>query len=69
MAGASFFFSGLSAIIASVVIIMPATDAAFCSAVRTTLVGIDDARFDEIFVFFRRRVETKRRPFAVLYLV
>jgi hypothetical protein len=30
---------GFSAIIASVVSIMPATDAAFCSAVRTTFVG------------------------------
>ena len=36
-AGASFF--GRSAISASVVSISAATDAAFCSAVRTTLVG------------------------------
>jgi hypothetical protein len=35
--GSSFF--GSSATMASVVIIRPAIDAAFCSAVRTTLVG------------------------------
>ena len=38
-AGAPFFSSGFSATIASVVSSRPATDAAFCSAVRTTLVG------------------------------
>jgi hypothetical protein len=37
IAGASSF--GSSATIASVVIIRPATEAAFCSAVRVTLVG------------------------------
>ncbi len=40
MAGVWLFFgSGISATIASVVIISPATEAASCSAVRTTLVG------------------------------
>ena len=37
IAGSSFF--GSSPTIASVVIIRPAIDAAFCSAVRVTLVG------------------------------
>ena len=37
MAGSSFF--GESATIASVVIIGPAMDAAFCSAVRVALIG------------------------------
>ena len=37
-AGAGFF-SGISAIMASVVSISEAIDAAFCSAVRVTLVG------------------------------
>ena len=37
IAGSSFF--GSSATIASVVIIRPAIDEAFCSAVRVTLVG------------------------------
>ena len=37
-AGASFF-SGISEIMASVVSIRPAMEAAFCSAVRVTLVG------------------------------
>jgi len=39
------FFSGFSATIASVVIRRPATDAAFCSATRTTLVGSIMPRF------------------------
>ncbi|GIX15602.1 MAG: hypothetical protein KatS3mg118_3561 [Paracoccaceae bacterium] len=39
MPAAAFFGSGLSATIASVVISRPATEAASCSAVRTTLVG------------------------------
>src|SRR5262249_43588020 len=39
IAGAGACFFGTSATIASVVIRRPATDAAFCSAARTTLVG------------------------------
>ena len=38
-AAASSFFSGFSATIASVVMSRPATEAASCSAVRTTLAG------------------------------
>ena len=39
IAGAGFFFLGFSATIASVVMRSPATDAAFWSANRVTLVG------------------------------
>ena len=39
MAGAGAFFFGASATAASVVINRPATEAASCSAVRTTLAG------------------------------
>ena len=35
---------------ASVVIMRPATDAAFCSAVRVTLVGIEDAHIQHVAV-------------------
>ena len=52
-----FLSSGASEIAASVVTSRPATDAASCSAVRTTLVGIDHAGLDEVFVNVRRRVE------------
>ncbi len=45
-AGSSFF--GASATIASVVIIRPAMDAAFCSAERVTLVGSGDAELDHV---------------------
>ena len=45
-----FSFSGISVMRHSVVSSRPAMDAAFCSAVRVTLVGIDDAGLDEVFV-------------------
>ena len=41
---------GSSATMASVVIMRPATDAAFCSAVRVTLVGIEDAHIQHVAV-------------------
>ena len=46
------FSSGFSATMASVVSSMPATEAAFCKAVRTTLAGSMNAGLKQIFVFF-----------------
>src|ERR1700739_582584 len=50
IAGAGLCFFGTSATIASVVISRPATEAAFCSAARTTLVG-SMMPFDIIFTY------------------
>jgi hypothetical protein len=51
MASAACCFFGSSATIASVVMSRPATDAAPCSATRTTLCGVDDALGHEVAVF------------------
>ena len=45
------FSSGISAIIASVVISRPAMDAAACSAERVTFAGSQDTHFNHIAVF------------------
>src|SRR6185312_15996444 len=47
------FFCGTSATIASVVMSRPATDAAPCSAARTTLVRVDDAMGYQVAVLHR----------------
>ena len=48
--GRCFFFSGLSVIMASVVSISPATEAAFCRANRTTLVGSITPAANKVFI-------------------
>ena len=58
-----------SATIASVVIIRPAIDAAFCSAVRVTLVGSRMPGFDHVAVFAVGGVVAERCPLPSATLV
>ena len=53
---AASFFSGISEIMASVVSIRPAIDAAFCSAVRVTFVGSMTPAVNQVLVDARSGV-------------
>jgi hypothetical protein len=58
-AAAAILFFGFSAIMASVVISRPATEAAFCRAGADDLRRVDDAHLDQVAVLFRLRVEAE----------
>ena len=60
--GESFLSSGISETIASVVSMSDATDAAFCSATRTTLVGSMTPAATEVLVLVGRGVVAVARP-------